>query len=340
MGCSLLGHGETPSRLPVAVLSLPLLSPFETPSGHWPPIHFSHLLQPILFGDTHTMRNLRKHAARVLIALLLGGFFAATLVRLAPGFGVDEEELDSRLSSESILALRQSPAAQESLAAFYAHYWMRLLRGDLGTSRTLQLPVSQLLAERFPETLKSVALGLALGWASGLALAVAAVLSRSSAVALAAFLITSLMLCIPAAALAMLFVLLQAPGRLLIALIVFPKIFHYARNLLAHTAALPHVLTARAKGASTCRVLFRHILPVAAPQLLALAGVSVSLAFAAAIPVEVLCDLPGIGQLAWKAALGRDLELLVDLSMIVTLVTLLANSAADLAAQPLRGGEA
>ncbi len=86
--------------------------------------------------------------------------------------------------------------------------------------------------------------------------------------------------------------------------------------------------------------MFRHILPVAGPQLLALAGVSVSLAFAAAIPVEALCDLPGIGQLAWKAALGRDVELLVNLTMIVTLVTLLANSASDLAGQYFRTGEA
>jgi hypothetical protein len=38
--------------------------------------------------------------------------------------------------------------------------------------------------------------------------------------------------------------------------------------------------------------------------------------------------------------LGRDLELLVILTMIVTLVTLLANTAAELAARPLHGGEA
>jgi len=122
--------------------------------------------------------------------------------------------------------------------------------------------------------------------------------------------------------------------------IVFPKIFHYARNLLARAAALPHVLTARSKGAGGARILLRHVLPVAAPQLLALAGVSVSLAFAAAIPVEALCDLPGIGQLAWQAAMGRDLPLLVNLTMIVTLVTLMANSAADLAARRPKAGEA
>jgi peptide/nickel transport system permease protein len=86
--------------------------------------------------------------------------------------------------------------------------------------------------------------------------------------------------------------------------------------------------------------LLWHILPVAAPQLFALAGVSVSLAFAAAIPVEVLCDLPGMGQLAWQAAMGRDLVLLVNLTMMVTLITVVANSAAEMATAPLGAGEA
>ncbi|MGE5083647.1 MAG: hypothetical protein ACM3ND_12215, partial [Acidobacteriota bacterium] len=59
-------------------------------------------------------------------------------------------------------------------------------------------------------------------------------------------------------------------------------------------------------------------------------GVSVSLAIGAAIPIEALCGLAGIGQLAWQAALARDLPLLVNITVLVTLVTLLANTAADL----------
>lgn len=112
---------------------------------------------------------------------------------------------------------------------------------------------------------------------------------------------------------------------------MFPKIFEYARNLLANVAERPHILAAYARGAGPARILVRHILLVAAPQLLALAGISVSLALAAAIPVEALCDLPGIGQLAWQAAMGRDLPLLLQLTLAVTLITLLANAAADLA---------
>ena len=285
------------------------------------------------------MDRLVKHITRILIILLLGGFFGATLVRLAPGFGVDEEELDSRLNRESIQALRQSHARHESLGGFYFHYLGRLIKGDLGTSRSLQQPVTQLLAQRFPETLKSVGFGLALGWTLGLALAIASALSRNWFVDLFSSVLAGALLCMPAAVLALLFVIARAPGRLVLGLIVFPKIFRYARNLLIRSVAMPHVLTARAKGAGGFRTLLWHILPVTAPQLLALAGVSVSMAFAASIPVEALCDLPGIGQLAWKAALGRDMELLVNLTLIVTGVTLLANSAADLLGSPSRMGE-
>ena len=67
------------------------------------------------------------------------------------------------------------------------------------------------------------------------------------------------------------------------------------------------------------------------PEMLALAGVSVSLAFSASIPLEAVCDVPGLGQLAWQAALGRDLPVLVSLTLLLALVTRAANAAADLA---------
>lgn len=281
------------------------------------------------------LSRLARHAARIAGTLILGGFLGATLVRVAPGFGVDEAELDSRLSTQSIEAVRSSQPATENLAAFYFHYIARIVHGDFGISRSLQRPVAELLKERAPETAKSVALGLLLGWVLGLSLAIAIVISRSWAVDLFAGLLGGTLLCLPAAVLALLFLIARMPGRLVLALIVFPNVFRYARNLLVRSAAAPHVLTARAKGLSNFSVLCSHILRPAAPQLLTLAGVSVSIGFTAAIPVEALCDLPGLGQLAWRAALSRDLYLLVTLTMIVALVTLVANSISDLLAQGL-----
>jgi peptide/nickel transport system permease protein len=283
---------------------------------------------------------LPKLVAKILITVLIGGFLGATLVRVAPGFGVDEDEMDARLNGRSIQALREARANDGNLFVFYFHYLVRMLHGDLGTSRTLQRPVIQLVAERLPETLKSVGLGLALGWSLGFSLAVAVVMSRAWYLDLLGSLFVGVLLCLPAAVLALLFVVAQAPARLLLGFVVFPKIFRYSRNLLGRSAGLPHVLTARCKGLGNMRVLVWHILPAAAPQLVALLGVTVSVAFTAAIPMEALCDIPGIGQLAWKAALGRDVALLVNLTMIVTLITLVANSASDMMGKTFRIGEA
>lgn len=276
------------------------------------------------------MRRIAQSVVKIFVLLLLGGLLGATLVRFAPGYGVDEEGLDSRLNHDSMNALRAAQSdRQQSVGHFYLAYLGRLCRGDLGESNTLHEPVRQLIAERFPETLLSVAVGLALGWFGGLLMAIIAVMTRNAALKAGMSFLPTLLLCIPAAVVALLFVIVQAPGRLVVGLIVLPRIFHYARNLLERSASLPHVLTARAKGAGSARAFFRHILPVAVPQLGALLGVSVCLAFAAAIPVEVLCDIPGLGQLAWQAAMSRDLPLLVNLTMLVTLITLLANSAAE-----------
>jgi len=276
------------------------------------------------------LRHLRKHGLKLLLTLLAGGVFAATLVRVAPGFGVDEEQLDFRLSNQSVASLRDTPEARESLPAFYFNFAARLLHGDLGTSRTLQQPVRQLIADRLPETLKSVSLALLFGWSLGISLAMISVATRSRAADGLFSFSCGVLLCIPAALWALLFLLARAPERLILGLIIFPKVYTFSRHLLARGADDLHVLSAHARGLSTFRILAFHIFPPAAPQLLAVLGISVSIALGAAVPVEALCDLPGIGQLAWKAALGRDLYLLTTLSVLVTAITLIANSACEL----------
>ena len=282
-------------------------------------------------------RKLARHGLAVIATALLGGFLAATLVRLAPGFNTDEAQLDPRLSSASVQALKQVRADQSNIFRFYVHSLSRALRGDLGVSLSLGQPVRDLLRQRVPLTLRLVGMGLLLSWAAVIALALSAARLKISAYDGLATLLSGTLLCIPAAVLALLSVLWNVPGALAIALIIFPRDYRYTRNLLAKAYTLPHVLAARAKGLSEARILFWHVIPLAVPQILAVAGVSVSLALGAAIPVEALCGLAGVGQLAWQAALSRDLPLLVNITILVTLVTLLANSGADLVGSMWRG---
>jgi len=203
-------------------------------------------------------------------------------------------------------------------------------------SHSLSQPVGTLLRERAPLTLRLVALGLLLSWSVAMAMALTSAWLRVSALDALSTIVTGTFLCIPAAVLALLSVLWNVPGSLAIALIVLPRVYRYWRNLLAKAYSLPHITTARAKGLGELRVLFWHVIPMAAPQLLAVAGVSVSVALGAAIPVEALCGLAGVGQLAWQAALARDLPLLMNITILVTLVTLLAHSGADVIGHMLR----
>lgn len=270
-------------------------------------------------------------ARRAALVLLVGGLLGATLVRLGPGFGVDERELDPRLNQSSLDAIRAQHAAESNIAIFYVHYLAGLAHGDFGFSRSLNRPVSELLKERLPVTLESLAYGVLGGVSLGLGLALFTILWRTPGADLAPTLLSGLCLALPAALIALLFLWIGAAGRWAIALVVFPHVYRYAKNVLVATYQSPHVLAAQARGLSHARVLWAHVLSPAAPQLAALAGLSVTLAFGASVPIEVICDAPGVGQLAWRAALDRDLPVLVTVTLLVALMTLAANSLADLA---------
>jgi peptide/nickel transport system permease protein len=288
--------------------------------------------------------QLLRHGRRILFTVLLGGLLGATLVRLGPGFGVDERELDSRLSAESQQAIRAERARDSNIASFYVRYLVGIAHGDLGFSQSLNRPVSQLLKERLPLTLVSLGYGVLGGVSLGLALALLTVWWRAPGADLLPALLSGLCLAAPAAVIALVFLWLSpwiaAATRWAIALVVFPHVYRYAKNQLVAVSQSPHVVAAQARGLSSWRVLWAHVFAPATPQLAALAGISVSLAFGASIPIEVICDTPGVGQLAWRAALDRDLPLLVTITVLIALMTLVVNSLADIALSAWQPGTA
>src|SRR5258708_1046197 len=99
--------------------------------------------------------RLLHRLATVGMTVILGGFLAATLVRDGPGFGVDERELDARFTQDTIRRLREAGAGGQGIFSYYFHYVARALTGDLGVSTGFQRPVTALIAERFPETVRS-----------------------------------------------------------------------------------------------------------------------------------------------------------------------------------------
>jgi peptide/nickel transport system permease protein len=272
-------------------------------------------------------------ALRVAITVVLGGLLSASLVRFAPGFEADEELLDARRSDESLRKLRDERRAKSNVLAFYARFLKRYALGDLGESRLFHRSVVELLRERAVPTLIETATGLALGWFAGLVMALAAVRSCSPTAELSTTAPQFLLQCLPASVVALFLFSVGARGTvaggLAVALVLYPSAVHFLRNMFRDAYSGAFILTARAKGLGRWRILFRHIIPVCGPQFLSLAGVSFSLALSATIPIETLLDIPGIGQLAWQAALARDLDLLINITVLMSLVVTACNALAD-----------
>jgi ABC-type dipeptide/oligopeptide/nickel transport system permease component len=185
-----------------------------------------------------------------------------------------------------------------------------------------------------PVSIRSAAVGLSLAWLLSL-MAIAALEFRPRPVAEAfASGAAGVLLCIPAAVAALLCVYAGAGPAVAIAFILLPRLFRYTRNIAEQARRSPHVLAAHARGIGRARILAFHVAAPVLPDLAALAGVSVSMAVGATIPVEALCDSPGVGHLVWQAALSRDLPVLVNVSLLIAAVTVGANLLADFGRAP------
>jgi peptide/nickel transport system permease protein len=266
----------------------------------------------------------------LVFVVLTGGFAAAALVRYSPGFDVDENSWNPKIGDATLAAMHAQRQRDNRLPLFYAHYVAAALHGDFGQSESLRAPVSELLAERAPVSARLAGWGTAEGLMIGAWMAWLAVWPRRVLPGLLASSVNGLLLAVPPAVLALAFFFGEAPITLAVGLALAPRVSGTIRALLADVRDSPALLAARARGVGRFRLATRYVLAPLAPQWAALAGVAVVLAFGLLIPIEALCDLPGIGQLAWKAALARDLPLLSALALIITFLAASVQTVGDL----------
>jgi peptide/nickel transport system permease protein len=112
---------------------------------------------------------------------------------------------------------------------------------------------------------------------------------------------------------------------LVMAFLLAARDFKFMHRTLRKAWFDPCVLQAHAQGIATHRVLWKHILPAVAPQLSTLASLSIVTALSAIVPVEVIFNVPGLGQLAWNAAMNRDLPVLLAITAIMALAVTCAG---------------
>src|SRR5260370_6457256 len=163
---------------------------------------------------------------------IAGALLCATMVRFAPGYAVDERELDPRFSPASRDAIRSEHQMGEGLLSYYGGYVAGLVHGHFGISAFLQRPVGELLKERAPFTARAVFLCLLTAWFAATALSLLTVRFPSWALDYSTTAVTGFLIALPAAVVALLFVFLLSPVFLAIWVVRFPKLFSFHQHLL------------------------------------------------------------------------------------------------------------
>jgi peptide/nickel transport system permease protein len=90
------------------------------------------------------------------------------------------------------------------------------------------------------------------------------------------------------------------------------------------------IQTARAKGLSEHRVVYRHGLRVTLPPIITIFGLDLGGLLGGAVIVEKIFNIPGLGQLTIKATLGNDLTIIMAVTMLSAFFIVFINLLVDL----------
>jgi len=262
--------------------------------------------------------------ARTVAVILLVMVGTTMLVRFAPGYFSDAAEMDARYADVARAELAAEAARSHSLAQMLAAEIGGWLRGDSGVSRQFGVPVWELIQPRLAVSGALLLRGIALAWALALCASLLSSASRNPSLLWQAP--AAILLAVPAAALATLCLLVNSGGPVLVlALLLAARDFKFLHRALRRAWLDPHVLHARAQGVRSRHLLRAHIVPALLPQLGALASLSAVTALSALVPIEVIFNVPGLGDLAWNAAINRDLPVLLTVTMIMALAVVCAG---------------
>ncbi|MBB6142622.1 peptide/nickel transport system permease protein [Silvibacterium bohemicum] len=272
--------------------------------------------------------DLLKRFTRMLAIVLLVVIGSTVLVRFAPGYFSDVREMDPRYARSARAELSVESARSNAIIPLLSAEVGGWLRGNAGISRQYDVPVLDLILPRLAVTGSLMLRSIALAWT--LALCASLLSSAGPHPSLLWQMPATLLLAIPTAAMATMCLLAGSGGPVLVmSLLLAARDFKFLDRILRKTWLDPHLLYARTQGIGVTRLIRAHILPSIASQLSALATLSIVTALGALAPVEVIFNVPGVGQLAWSAALNRDLPVLLTVTMLMALAVTFAGVISD-----------
>ena len=117
---------------------------------------------------------------------------------------------------------------------------------------------------------------------------------------------------------------------LTLAILYAAFITRLSRSGLIETLRSDYIRTARAKGLSSQRILWRHALPMSLLPVVNFLGPALAGMITGSFVIETIFNIPGLGQFFIEAAINRDYPLLLGLVVFYAALILLLNLLVDL----------
>ena len=252
------------------------------------------------------------------------------------------EKIYETNSAEETLALAEKLAGDAFPGAVYA------LRGDLGTSYNMKRPVTDLILQAFPYTVKLALMAAVFAWIVGLLSGIIAAIKQNkipdrlfmgfslAGISMPIFM-TSLFLQYLLAFKFKVFSLTSdgsAYSMILPAVALgwnsAGSIARMTRSSLLEVMQADYIDTARAKGVTQRAVILGHALKNSMLPVITMMALQLSSMMSGAVITESVFAIPGIGRLATEAIQKRDMPLLQGTVLFTTIIVVLGNLAADL----------
>ena len=103
----------------------------------------------------------------------------------------------------------------------------------------------------------------------------------------------------------------------------------YMRSNMLEVIRQDYIMTARAKGLSERKVIYKHALRNALLPVITILGLSVPGLIGGSVIFESIFAIPGMGQLFYMSVMARDYPVVMGILLIGAVLTLLGNLIAD-----------
>ncbi len=289
---------------------------------------------------------------------LTANFF---IFRIMPGDPAKLLLNDPRLKKENIELVKKQLGLDKPLWQQYLIYMKESFKGNFGISFVHNVPVSQIIAQRLPQTLLLLSVAIAISTVVGIAVGAICGWKRGSKLDAALLTASLISYMVPTfwIGIVLLMVFSLWLGWFPVGGITtigggagIPRWLDVLKHMFLPTVALvlwyageyvilmrgsmldvmkeDYILTAKAKGLRSLTILKDHAVRNALLPVVTLIALNIGWMVGGCIEVEVVFSWPGMGKLIYDAVLKRDYPVLQGCFVIITITVILANLIADL----------